>query len=187
MSRPTWRPSGTEVWTVINGRTVVGVALSGAGPPLAYQVNATELTRLGTISELRSSRDGVQVAAVVGGRLVVAAVVTESGLVSLRHPQVLRDGSLPPIASVDWARPELLVVASAGPSPQVASVSVDGLTVRQLSATNLTGPLTEVVAAPGREVLVADATGLWAYSDTQEVWEPLLGGIGPGSAPLYPG
>ncbi|HEX5347768.1 MAG TPA: LpqB family beta-propeller domain-containing protein [Pseudonocardiaceae bacterium] len=187
MSRPTWRPSGTEVWTVINGRTVMGVALSGAGPPLTYQVNATELTRLGTISELRSSRDGVQVAAVVGGRLVVAAVVTESGLVSLRHPQVLREGSLPPLASVDWARPELLVVASAGPSPQVSSVSVDGLTVRQLSATNLTGPLTEVVAAPGREVLVADATGLWAYSDTQEVWEPLLGGIGPGSAPLYPG
>lgn len=187
MSRPTWRPSGTEVWTVINGRTVMGVALSGAGPPLTYQVNATELTRLGTISELRSSRDGVQVAAVVGGRLVVAAVVTESGLVSLRHPQVLREGTLPPLASVDWARPELLVVASAGPSPQVSSVSVDGLTVRQLSATNLTGPLTEVVAAPGREVLVADATGLWAYSDTQEVWEPLLGGIGPGSAPLYPG
>ncbi|MFN2477580.1 MAG: LpqB family beta-propeller domain-containing protein [Pseudonocardiaceae bacterium] len=187
MSRPTWRPSGTEVWTVLNGRTVVGVALSGAGPPLTYQVNATELTRLGTISELRSSRDGVQVAAVVGSRLVVAAVVTESGLVSLRHPQLLRDGSLPPTASVDWARPELLVVASAGPSPQVSSVSVDGLTVRQLSSTNLTGPLTEVVAAPGREVLVADATGLWAYSDTQEVWEPLLGGIGPGSAPLYPG
>jgi len=187
MTRPTWRPSGTEVWTVINGHTVVSVALSGAGPPLTYQINATELTRLGPISELRSSRDGVQAAAVVGGRLVVAAVVTESGLVSLRHPQVLRDGSLPPTASVDWARPELLVVASAGPSPQVSSVSVDGLTVRQLSATNLTGPLTDVVAAPGREVLLADATGLWAYSDTQEVWEPLLGGIGPGSVPLYPG
>ncbi|MFZ0122089.1 MAG: LpqB family beta-propeller domain-containing protein [Pseudonocardiaceae bacterium] len=187
MTRPTWRPSGTEVWTVLNGRTVMGVALSGTGPPLTYQVNATELTRLGTISELRSSRDGVQVAAVVGGRLVVASVVTESGSVSLRHPQVLRDGSLPPTASVDWARPELLVVASAGPSTRVSSVSVDGLTVRQLSATNLTGPLTDVVAAPGREVLVADATGLWAYSDTQEVWEPLLGGIGPGSVPIYPG
>ncbi|MDQ2789271.1 MAG: LpqB family beta-propeller domain-containing protein [Actinomycetota bacterium] len=187
MTRPTWRPSGTEVWTVLNGRTVVGVALSGAGPPLTYQIDATELTRLGTISELRSSRDGVQVAAVVGGRLVVAAVVTESGLVSLRHPQVLRGGSLQSTASVDWARPELLVVASAGPSPQVSSVSVDGLTVRQLSSTNLTGPLTDVVAAPGREILVADATGLWAYSDTQEVWVPLLGGIGPGSAPLYPG
>ncbi|MGH3550655.1 MAG: LpqB family beta-propeller domain-containing protein [Pseudonocardiaceae bacterium] len=187
MTRPTWRPSGTEVWTVLNGRTVVGVALSGAGPPLTYQIDATELARLGTISELRSSRDGVQVAAVVGGRLVVAAVVTESGLVSLRHPQVLRGGSLPSTASVDWARPELLVVASAGPSPQVSSVSVDGLTVRQLSSTNLTGPLTDVVAAPGREILVADATGLWAYSDTQEVWVPLLGGIGPGSAPLYPG
>ncbi len=187
MTRPTWRPSGTEVWTAINGRTVVGVALSGAGPPLTYPVDATELAQLGPITQLRLSRDGARVAAVVGGRLVVAAVVPELGAVSLRHPQVLREGSLPPTASVDWARPELLVVASAGPSPQVSSVSVDGLTVRQLSSTNLTGPLTDIAAAPGREVLVADATGLWVYSDTQEVWEPLLGGIGPDSAPLYPG
>jgi len=187
MSRPTWRPSGTELWTVVDGRSVVGVALSGTGPPLAYSVDATELARLGPISQLRLSRDGVRVAAVIGGRLVVAAVVTESGTISLRHPQVLRDGNLPPTASVDWARPELLVVASAGPSPQVSSVSVDGLTRRQLSSINLTGPLTDIVAAPGREILVADATGLWAYSDTQEVWEPLIGGIGPGSVPLYPG
>jgi lipoprotein LpqB-like beta-propeller protein/sporulation and spore germination protein len=187
MTRPTWRPSGTELWTVVNGKAVMGVALSGTGPPLTYQINATELTQLGPISQLRLSRDGARVAAVIGGRLVVAAVVTESGTVSLRHPQVLRDGTLPPSASVDWARPELLVVASAGPSPQVSSVSVDGLTRRPLSSTNLTGPLTDVVAAPGREVLVADATGLWAYSDTQEVWEPRLGGVGPGSAPLYPG
>ncbi|MGB8962078.1 MAG: LpqB family beta-propeller domain-containing protein [Pseudonocardiaceae bacterium] len=187
MTRPTWRPSGTEVWTVVDGATVQAVALSGAGPPLTYQVNAAELTRLGPITQLRSSRDGVRVAAVIGGKLVVAAVVTESGVVSLRHPEVLRDGSLPPTASVDWARPELLVVASAGSTPQVASVSVDGLTLRQLSSTNLTGPLTDIVAAPGRDVLVADATGLWSYSEAQEVWEPLLGGIGPGSVPLYPG
>lgn len=187
MTRPTWRPSGTELWTVLNGRTVMGVALSGTGPPLTYQVDATELTRLGAISELRLSRDGVRVATVIDGRLVVAAVVAESGAMSLRHPQVLREGSLPAATSVDWARPELLVVASAGPAAQVSSVSVDGLTRRELSSTNLTGPLTDIVAAPGRAVLIADATGLWAYSDTQEVWEPLLGGVGPGSVPLYPG
>jgi hypothetical protein len=187
LTRPTWRPSGTELWTVIDGRTVMGVALSGTGPPLTYQVDATELTRLGPITQLRLSRDGVRVAAVIGGRLVVAAVVPESGAMSLRHPQVLRQGSLPPTASVDWARPELLVTASAGPSAQVSSVSVDGLTRRELSSTNLTGPLNEIVAAPGRPVLVADATGLWSYSDTQEVWEPLLGGVGAGSVPLYPG
>lgn len=187
MTRPTWRPSGTEAWTVINGRTLVGVALSNAGPPVAYPVDATELAQLGPISQLRLSRDGVRAAAVIGGRLVVAAVVTESGMVSLRHPQVLRDGDLPPVASVDWARPDLLVVASAGLSAQVFSVSVDGLTLRQLSSVNLTGPLTDIVAAPGRDVLVADATGLWAYSDTQQVWDPLLGGVGPGAVPLYPG
>ncbi len=187
MTRPTWRPSGTEVWTVINGRIVVGVPLWGTGQPSTYQVNATELAQLGPITELRLSRDGVRVAAVVGGKLVVAAVVTESGAVSLRHPQVLREGNLLPLAGVDWARPELLVVASTGLSPQVFSVSVDGLTRRQVSSTNLTGPVTSITAAPGREIVVADATGLWAYSDTQEVWEPLLGGIGPGAVPLYPG
>ncbi|MGH3753915.1 MAG: LpqB family beta-propeller domain-containing protein [Pseudonocardiaceae bacterium] len=187
MTRPTWRPSGTEVWTVINGRSVVGVALSGTGQSSTYQVNATELEQLGPITDLRLSRDGVRVAAVAGGKLVVAAVVTRPGGVSLRYPQVLREGNLLPTAGVDWARPELLVVASTGLSPQVLSVSVDGLTRRQLSSTNLTGPVTGITAAPGREIVVADATGLWAYSDTQEVWEPLLGGIGPGAVPLYPG
>ncbi|MGQ0718802.1 MAG: LpqB family beta-propeller domain-containing protein [Pseudonocardiales bacterium] len=187
MTRPTWRPSGAEVWTVINGRTVAGVVVLETGPSSTYQVDATELARLGPITQLRLSQDGVRVAAVVGGRLVVAAVVTESGMVSLRHPQVLREGNLLPTAGVDWARPELLVVASTGLAPQVSSVSVDGLTHRQLSSTNLTGPVTSIAAAPGREIVVADATGLWVYSDTQEVWEPLLGGIGPGAVPLYPG
>lgn len=187
MTRPTWRPSGTEVWTVINGSTVAGVALSDTGPSAPYQVNTSELAELGPITDLRVSRDGVRAAAVVGGRLVVAAIVTEPGEVSLRHPRILRDGDLPPTASVDWARPELLVVASGGPVPKVSSVSVDGLTRREVPSTNLTGPLTGIVAAPGREVVVADATGLWAYSDTQEVWEPLLGGVGPGAVPLYPG
>ncbi|HEU0086183.1 MAG TPA: LpqB family beta-propeller domain-containing protein [Pseudonocardiaceae bacterium] len=187
MTRPTWRPSGTEVWTVLDGHTVAGVVLSGPGPATPYQVNTAELTGLGPITELRLSRDGVRAAVVTGGKLVVAAVVTEPGEVSLRQPRVLRAGDLPPTAGVDWARSELLVVASAGPSPAVSSVSVDGLTRRQVRNTNLTGPLTDIIAAPGREVVVADATGLWAYSDTQEVWEPLLGGIGPGAVPLYPG
>ncbi len=187
MTRPTWRPSGTEVWTVINGTTVAGVALSPTGPSAPYQVNATELAQLGPITELRLSRDGVRVAAVVGGQLVVASVVTKAGEVSLRHPRVLQADDLPPTAGVDWARSELLVVASAGPTPGVSSVSVDGLTSRQLPTTNLTGPLTDIIAAPGRQVVVADASGLWAYADSQQVWEPLLGGVGPGAVPLYPG
>ncbi|MGH3904081.1 MAG: LpqB family beta-propeller domain-containing protein [Pseudonocardiaceae bacterium] len=187
MTRPTWRPSGTEVWTVINGSTVAGVVVSDTGPSAPYQVNTAELAEFGPITELRLSRDGVRAAAVVGGRLVVAAIVTEPGEVSLRHPRVLREGDLPPTAGVDWARSELLVVASAGPDPRVSSVSVDGLTRRQVSSTNLTGPLTDIIAAPGREVVVADVTGLWAYSDTQEVWEPVLGEIGPDAVPLYPG
>jgi hypothetical protein len=187
MTRPTWRPSGSEVWTVIDGATVAGVALSETGEPTTYQVDAAELAALGPITDLRLSRDGIRVAAVVGGRLVVATVVSSEGVVRLRHPRELRQSNLPALASVDWARADLLTVASAGASPQVAEVSVDGAVYRSLSSTNLTAPLTSVAAAPGRETMVADANGLWAYSESQEVWEPLLGGIGPGAAPIYPG
>lgn len=187
MTRPTWRPSGSELWTVIDGATVAGVALSETGEPTTYQVDAAELAALGPITDLRLSRDGIRVAAVVGGRLVVATVVSSEGVVRLRHPRELRQSNLPALASVDWARADLLTVASAGASPQVAEVSVDGAVYRSLSSTNLTAPLTSVAAAPGRETVVADANGLWAYSESQEVWEPLLGGIGPGTAPIYPG
>jgi hypothetical protein len=118
---------------------------------------------------------------------VVATVVSSPGEVSLRHPRVLREADLPPLASVEWARPDLLTVASAGDTPQVFEVSVDGAVYSSLSSTNLTAPLTSVVAAPGRKVLLADANGLWAYSESQQVWEPVLAGIGPGAVPVYPG
>ncbi|HYZ10134.1 MAG TPA: LpqB family beta-propeller domain-containing protein [Pseudonocardiaceae bacterium] len=187
MTRPTWRPSGDEVWTVINGTTVAGVALSGSAPAATYQVNAAELAEFGPITELRLSRDGVRVAAVVGGQLVVATVVSRPGEVSIRQPRVLRTGSIPATVSVDWARSDRLVVASSEPAPQVSEMSVDGLVYQPMSSTNLTAPLAGVVAAPGRETIVSDANGLWTYSPSQEVWEPLLGGIGPGAVPLYPG
>ncbi len=187
MTRPTWRPSGDEVWTVIDGRTVVGVALSESGEPTTYQVDAAALTELGPITELRLSRDGIRVAAVVGGRLVVATVVSAPDEMSLRHPRVLRAANLPPLASVDWSRSDLLTVVSSENIPQVFEVSVDGAVYRSLPSTNLTAPLTSVVAASGRAVMVADANGLWAYSESQEVWEPVLGGIGPGAVPIYPG
>jgi len=187
MTRPTWRASDNEVWTVINGTTVAGVALSDSGRPTPYTVNASDLVEFGPITDLRLSRDGARVAAVAGGRLLVATVVTGPGEVSIQRPQLLRQGSLPPSASVDWARSDLLVVVSSDPSPQVSSVSVDGVVYRSMSTTNLNAPLTGVVAAPGREVVVSDVNGLWAYSETQEVWEPLLVGIGPAAVPLYPG
>ncbi len=187
MTRPTWRASGNEVWTVINGTTVAGVALSDSAPAATYQVNAAELAEFGPITELRLSRDGVRVAAVVGGQLVVATVVSRPGEVSIQQARVLRAGSIPPPVSVDWARSDQLVVASSDPAPQVSEVSVDGLVYQPMSSTNLTAPLAGVVAAPGRETVVSDANGLWTYSPSQEVWEPLLGGIGPGAVPLYPG
>lgn len=187
MTRPTWRPSGTEVWTVLGGDTVAGVVLPEQGRPTTYQVDATALTKLGRISALRLSRDGVHVAAIVGDQLVVATVVQTPSEVRIQHPRALRPAQLPPATSVNWAGLDHLVVASAGEPPRVTIVSVDGLSYQKLVNTNLTAPLSGVVAAPGREILVSDANGLWSYSESQQVWEPVLGGIGAGAVPVYPG
>lgn len=189
MTRPTWRAGTSDVWTVLDGTTVAGVAVTADGPSDPYTVDAAELTALGLgpITELRLSRDGVRVAAVVGGQAVVASVVLDEGQLRLSSPRVLRQANLLLASSLDWAAADRLMVASGGPRPEVSELSVDGLTLRRVRAVNLTSPLTSIVAAPGRELLVSDANGLWSYVDAQEEWEPVRTGIGPGALAFYPG
>ena len=70
-TRPTWSPGfqvgggGREVWTVADGRVIRAVA-NQQGAWSATSVDATAFTSLGSITDLRLSRDGVRVAAVVG-------------------------------------------------------------------------------------------------------------------------
>ncbi len=186
MTRPTWTPTGSEVWTVLNGATVARVTTGGAGAPVDGQVNAEELVAFGRVQDLRLSRDGTRVAAVVGGRLFTGAVTRSiDGEVAIRNVRRLRSDDLTDAVSADWRSGDTIVVTTG--SLVVALVSVDGLVLQPQPVINLTAPLGAVAAAPNRPLLVTDASGVWSFGGgQQDAWRQVLGGA-PDAVAAYPG
>jgi hypothetical protein len=191
LTRPTWRPTPVgavagEVWTVVDGHTVVRVVQTPDGKWGTIGVNATELTPLGKITALRLSRDGARVAAVINGQLVVAAVVRTGDGVALRAPRSLRGRELTSVVDVDWKDQETLVAVTSTASLPVVKVAIDGQRMDAYNSSNLTPPLHAVTAAPSRAIVVADGGGLWIANELGEVWRPHVPST-VGAYPFYPG
>ena len=194
MTRPTWLLSGrqgepsTEVWTVADGKDVVRVIRTDSGWT-ANAVNASEVAELGRISELRLSRDGTRVAAVVDGKLVVAAVVPDQdSAVSLRSPRHLQPSVLGNSAlALDWLAQDVLVVSTSLSAYPIAKVNIDGVRVERYNTSNLTVPVASVTAAPGRNVLAVDQSGLWSANDVGDVWRASTTKVESGTQAFYPG
>ncbi|WP_214368619.1 LpqB family beta-propeller domain-containing protein [Pseudonocardia sp. H11422] len=188
MTRPSWTPTGAEVWTVLDSAVVARVLVDVDGASRTGQVNSAELTALGPIQDLRLSRDGLRVAAVVGGRLVTAAVArTGDGEVAIRNVRQLRVADLGEVVAVDWRAAESVLVVSKRTDRPVSLVSVDGLSWQLVPSSNLTPPLRAVAAAPSRPLLVADQGGVWSFSGGElDTWRQVVGGV-PDAVPLYPG
>jgi hypothetical protein len=189
MTRPSWTPSGREVWTVLDSGVVARVLLDDAGQARTGQVSSDELTALGgPIEDLRLSRDGLRIAAVVGGGLYTGAVARSiDGEVAIRHVRRLRPADLGEVAAVDWRSADSLVVASRGAERPVSTVSVDGLSWSVVPSSNLTPPISALAAAPSRPLLVTDQGGVWSFAGGElDTWRQVLGGV-PNAVPLYPG
>jgi hypothetical protein len=188
MTRPTWAPDGNEAWSVLDGRTVTRVLLDGANPPRTGQVDADQLAAFGPIRNLRLSRDGLRIAAVVGTGLYTAAVArTGDGGVAIRDVRRLRPLDLGEVVAADWRSADQIVSVSRGPDLLVAQTSVDGLGLQQVVGNNLTPPLSAVAATANKPLLVTDQTGVWDFSfGDQAAWRQVLGGA-PDAMPLYPG
>lgn len=188
MTRPSWTPTGNEVWTVLGSTVVARVTVADPGPARTGQVNADELAAIGPISDLRLSRDGMRVVAVVAGGLYTAAVARSiDGEVAIRNVRRLRPADLGQVVAADWRSTEAVVAITGGADPQVAQVSVDGMTLQPVLGNNLTPPLTAVAAAPSRPLLVTDQGGVWSFGGgEQDAWRQVLGGA-PNAVPNYPG
>ncbi|MGH3759702.1 LpqB family beta-propeller domain-containing protein [Actinophytocola sp.] len=192
MTRPTWLVSTSnevatkEVWTVADGN-VVRVVRGSDGTWKALQVNASELTDFGPITELRLSRDGTRAAAVARGRLVVASVVRDKDSVSLRTPRRLQPINVVQAIGVDWLSQDTLVVATTQGSLPVASLSVDGLKLEVFDRNNLQLPIKSIAAAPDRDVIVTDSAAVSSVPGVGQLWRQHPHGKGPNAIPFYPG
>lgn len=188
MTRPSWTPTGGEVWTVLDARVVARVLVDDTTPPRTGRVNADELAVLGPIEDLRLSRDGMRVVAVVGGGLYTGAVArTIDGEVAIRNVRRLRSDDLGAVVAADWRSTESIVAITRNPEMLVGQVTVDGLVAGQIVSNNLTAPLTAVAAAANRPLWVTDQTGVWSFGGgEQAAWRQVLAGA-PDAVPLYPG
>ncbi len=188
MTRPSWTPTGTEVWTVLGGDTVARVTLDPNGQPRVGQVNAEALTALGPVGDLRISRDGMRVVAVIAGGLYTGAVARSiDGEVAIRDVRRLRSSDITQAIAADWRSGETIVAITGGVDALVAQVSIDGLTLAPVLGNNLTPPLTAVAAAPNRPLLVTDQGGVWSFAGGgQDAWRQVLGAA-PNAVPVYPG
>ena len=188
MTRPSWTPTGAEVWTVLDSTRVTRVLLDADGAPRIDRVDAAALTALGPVDDLRLSRDGLRVVAVVRGRLYTAAVArSPDGDVMIRNVRPLRPADLGDVVAADWRAAETVVAVSRSGEGLVSQVSVDGLTRDSCPSSNLTPPLRAVAAAPNRPVLVTDQGGVWSFAGGDlETWRQVVGGV-PDAVPLYPG
>ena len=188
VTRPSWMPAGDEAWMVLDSSVVARVDIDGQDRVRTGQVNADELASLGPITDLRLSRDGMRMAAVVGGGLYVAAVARGiDGEAAIRNVRRLRSAELSEVVAADWRSTESIVAITSGPNPQVMQVSVDGLGLQSVLGNNLTPPLTAVAATPGRPLLVTDQGGVWSFAGgEQDAWREVLPGA-PNAVPNYPG
>jgi hypothetical protein len=188
MTRPTWAPTGLEVWTVLDSRVVAKVTVDSAGPPRTGQIDADELTAIGPIRDLRLSRDGIRVVAVVDGSLYTAAVARAiNGDAAIRNVRRLRPVDLGEVVAADWRAAESVVAITRGTQVLVGQVSVDGLGIQAVLGNNLTPPLTAVAAVSNRALLVTDQAGVWSFGGgDQAAWRQVMGGAA-GAVPLYPG
>jgi hypothetical protein len=190
-TRPTWEPGDAAgdpsraLWTVADG-VVERVVSTPQSNWAASPVDASALAPYGRITDLRLSKDGVRVAVAAGGRLLVGAVVTDQGSVSIKEVRVVQP-SLTGVTRVDWLRQDLLVVATSQPGAPVQSVSVDGEKVDPYSSANLTTAVTALAASQSGPVLVVDAAGMWSSTDINDVWTPVRHNQRAGAIPFYPG
>ena len=188
MTRPTWAPGGAEVWTVLNGTAGARLLVDPEGRTRPAPLDLGELTALGAIADLRLSRDGVRVAAVVAGQVAVGAVVrSPTGDVTVRNVRVLRAAEVNNLVAVDWKAAETVAVAARSSARPVSLISVDGLDVQQMPGSNLTPPLNSIAAGPSRPLLVTDQGGVWSFTGGElDTWRQVIGGS-PSAVPVYPG
>jgi hypothetical protein len=188
MTRPTWAPTGLEAWTVLDGDQVARVLLDPAGPIRTGEVDADALTTIGPVRDLRLSRDGMRVVAVVDGMLYTAAVTRDlRGAVTIGNVRRLRPMDLGEVVAADWRAGESVVAITRSPEMLVGQVSADGLALQAVVGNNLTPPLTAIAAASNRALLVTDQSGVWSFGGgDQAAWRQVLGGA-IDAVPLYPG
>jgi hypothetical protein len=185
---PTVAGTRPEVWTVLDGTSVV--RLPAGGSP--QTVSAATMAGLGRASVFQLSPDGVRAAVVIqgpeGGQVYVGTVVRDEDAVSVRDLRAIAP-TVRQVVDVAWPNAGQLMLLAGDPSTERTvpyTVGVDGWDLTTNTTSGLPGQPTALAAAPGRQPLASADGTMWQLSGGN--WVTLVRGAEPrpGSAPFYP-
>lgn len=178
LQSPSWGAGGSGLYLLEGGRRLLRVVGQDAREvPIAGGPTV--------LSSMAVARDGVRIALVSGGRLLIGRIepagarLRVAGLVPVAP-------ALSAVRDVSWAGPTSLVaVATLQGTVLPVRVAVDGSSLVSLDGPGLPGQPTAVAASPGGTVVAAAGPqGSRLYRATGSGFSALPGR---GSAPAYPG
>ncbi|MDF0529045.1 MtrAB system accessory lipoprotein LpqB [Tsukamurella sp. 8F] len=194
MTRPSWMPDDATLWTVLDGNRVVRLRQDqSTGEVTQMDVDSSEVAPAapGPITALRLSRDGVRVALVVGGKVLVGVVQQKTnGQPMIAHLQQIATDRDMSASSVDWVSGDEFVVGRTTSDSPVLSVRYDSGDVTALPSRNLSPPVS-TVAATQNDVYAADSSGVWEIpigaDASSQYWSQVDRLAGARANPVLPG
>jgi len=214
LTQPSLTRAGDEAWVVQNGATKPEVyRVSTSGTPSRERVPADELAGKGPVTALALSPDGVRVAIVAGGQLLVgvrkpapaegasAPTTTAAGgrdESSVQTPLVISGltalrADLRDVGPVTFLN-SLEVVVAAASTPDgfrgLWNISIDGYDSRKISDNGIFGNIDGLAAAVGEPMLITFGGRVWQLEGSQAdgKWQSPVTGqpFLNGSSPFYP-
>lgn len=192
MTTPSFGPDVDSGYLAVDGKPVRWVYADG-GSVRSAPVDASAVTAAapGPITDLQVSPDGVRVALVVGGRVLMAALsVNDRGVPSLTGVYPLAPDLAGEVVDVAWSTAKTLFIARAGDDVPVWRTSIAGTQPVEIVSGNLKPPVVEL-AASGTQVYAADNRGVQQIGTgtarPDQYWTALSQDAGIGTVAVVPG
>ncbi|BDV25418.1 hypothetical protein AOT31_03235 [Corynebacterium ulcerans] len=149
MTKPTFEPGASSLWTVQDGRKIIRLARSSSGGDIVeteVSMDGLEESASG-ISMLQLSRSGVRAAMIIGGRVYIGIVSRpNAGERKITNIHEVMPAIQDTAVSLDWESNGSLIVGTSSSEAPVWVIAQDGSIATKLSAGNIVAPVVSVAS-----------------------------------------
>lgn len=149
MTKPTFEPGASSLWTVQDGRKIIRLARSSSGGDIVEtEVSMDGLAESASgISMLQLSRSGVRAAMIIGGRVYIGIVSRpNAGERRITNIHEVMPAIQDTAVSLDWDSNGSLIVGTSSSEAPVWVIAQDGSIATKLSAGNIVAPVVSVAS-----------------------------------------
>lgn len=180
------------VWAVIDGKPVRAVRDSQNSSEVVSTVDASSLATVarGPITELQVSPDGVRVALIVGGQVVLAVIASnEDGQVALANPRIAAYNVGNQAVSLAWANAATVMIARDASDSPIVQLPINGASASGLISGNVAPPV-RAITADASTVYIGDQRGVLRLGATNgqpdQYWIEVEPAMSPTAIPVLP-